>query len=277
VTSSVTSSLARIGWLAADTVRALVRQKLVAALAVLAVVLILGGRWLQTLDFGAAPQRFIIDFGFAAISVFGTVLAVVATVQLVFGETETGTAALLFAKPVRRAEYVFGKWLGVMMLLAGFCAVAAGLVALIAIQPVGVRIVPTDETHPLTDALLMGVAVAALLQWLKLGVVVAGTLLISSYARNGSFTMMIAFIAVTIGHLRGSAVESYDPASSLGAQAGQAVLAIVPDLRLFEAADRITLGIALGASDVGWAGSYAALYAIGFGAVASWLLHHRDI
>lgn len=278
---AIGAAIGRVGWIAADTWRALVRQRLVGAITALALLMIVGGRGLLALDFGAAPQRFVIDFGFAAIAVFGAMLAIVATVQMVLGEAESGTAALLLAKPVRRGEYVLGKWVGVMMLLGLFCAVTGGLVALLAGQAgTGgeAGAFAAGEAQAPIEA-WRGVVIAAILQWMKLGVLAAGALVLASYLRSPVLAIVVGLVIVAVGYLRGAAQAVYSSASAGPVGRGlDRVLAIIPDLRLFEVADRITLGPdgALHAAELLLVGGYAALYAAAFGAVAAWLLQHRD-
>src|SRR6185436_3698654 len=73
--------------------------------------------------------KFLADCGLGAMAFFGAALTVAATAQLFFSEIENRTALTLLAKPVWRAEFILGKFLGVAALAAIFCALLTSLLA----------------------------------------------------------------------------------------------------------------------------------------------------
>ena len=98
--------------IAANTFLEAVRQKFFNALLLLAIALVASARFFQQFDFGAGELKFIADFGFGALFVFGAVLSVFMTAQLFFNELENRTVQTLLAKPLHRIEFLVGKWLG---------------------------------------------------------------------------------------------------------------------------------------------------------------------
>src|SRR5688500_5742639 len=115
-------SVRRVRLIAGNTMREAVRQRLFAFVGLLAVALVVGAQWLRELNFGSPELKFIADFGFGAMAFFGSVLTIIAMAQLFFSEIEHRTVLTLLAKPVRRSEFVIGKYSGVVVLAGLFCA-----------------------------------------------------------------------------------------------------------------------------------------------------------
>ena len=67
-------------------------------------------------------RRITLDVGFAALSAFGCLTAIFVGHQLIFRETERKTLYFLFSRPLGRGEFVWGKYLGLLLTL--ICAVA---------------------------------------------------------------------------------------------------------------------------------------------------------
>src|SRR5207249_3286023 len=69
----------------------------------------------STADYGKI--KFIKDFGFGVIKIFGTLIAIVGTAQLLPLELENRTIYPILAKPVFRSEFLLGKFVGMSALL----------------------------------------------------------------------------------------------------------------------------------------------------------------
>src|SRR6188508_422357 len=119
--TSVPFSPRRTWLIARNTLLEASRQKLFSFLLFLALALVLGARWFRDFNFGAPELKFLADCGFGAMAFFGAALTITATAQLFFIEIENRTALTLLAKPVWRAEFILGKFLGVAVLMAVFC------------------------------------------------------------------------------------------------------------------------------------------------------------
>src|SRR5581483_12120307 len=100
-------------WLIAqNTLREAVRQKLLHFFVGLAIALVVGAQGLRDFNFGAPELKFLADCGYGAMSFFGSAVVIAMTAQLFFSEIENRTALTVLAKPVWRAEFVLGKFLG---------------------------------------------------------------------------------------------------------------------------------------------------------------------
>src|SRR6266404_7498212 len=110
-------SPARISAIATNTLTELARQKVFFVLLLFALVLIGSSVFMARLTF---QQEFQIlkDVSLGAISIFTSLLAIVATARLIPKDVEDCTVYTILAKPVPRFEYVLGKLAGVLLLLA---------------------------------------------------------------------------------------------------------------------------------------------------------------
>src|SRR5882672_9867021 len=110
-------SLSRIYAITLNTVTELTRLKVFYVLLVFALVLIGSSIFMAQFSF---QQEFQIlkDVSLGAISIFTSLLAIVATARLLPQDVEDRTVYTILAKPVPRLEYVLGKIAGVLLLLA---------------------------------------------------------------------------------------------------------------------------------------------------------------
>lgn len=122
------------------TLRETVRRRLVLAVAILTVLAIGVTGWgfsrLNSLRSGGQPVPHAEVMASAAILVilvaymFSFVLAVGAAflaAPAVAGDVESGLVLALLPRPIRRSDFVLGKWLGLAVLLVVYSALAAGL------------------------------------------------------------------------------------------------------------------------------------------------------
>jgi len=232
-------SLRRTALIAGVTLREAARQKLAGLLVLTAAGLVAGVRMLRDFNFGASELKFIADFGDGTIAGFGAVLTVGLTAQLFFSEIESRTALTLLAKPVWRAEFLLGKFLGVAAVAAAFCALlTATLAAVLWSREEALR-------AELPGALAAGgvvdygaLWVAAWFQVLKLGLLAAGTLLIASFAQSQVYAVTMGGAMFAICHLQAFAHTAY--ARNEGSlMVGPAALIhwIFPDFQLFALGD----------------------------------------
>src|SRR5215471_5542260 len=110
-------SFSRILAITFNTLTELTRLKVFYVLLVFALLLIGSSVFMAQFSF---QQEFQIlkDVSLGAISIFTSVLAIVATARLLPQDTEDRTVYTILAKPVPRFEYVLGKITGVLLLLA---------------------------------------------------------------------------------------------------------------------------------------------------------------
>jgi Cu-processing system permease protein len=109
--------------IAVNTFKETIRDRVLAVIVVFALVMIAGGLWLGSISLGE-QGRMMKDFGLVAVTFFGLIVAVFIAASLVHKEVEKRTVFVLFSKPVSRASFITGKFLG---LCATMAVVLAGM------------------------------------------------------------------------------------------------------------------------------------------------------
>ena len=233
--TTVPFSIGRTGLIAAVTLREALRQKLVGLLALLAMGLVAGVRALRDFNFGAPELKFIADFGDGAIAGFGAVLTIVLMAQLFFGEVENRTALTLLAKPVWRTEFLLGKFLGVLVVIAVFCVTLTATLAVVLWQREAALRLEQPEAFAAGGAVNYGaLVVEGWLQGLKLMLLAAGTLLVACFAQTQIYAVMMGFAGFVICHLQAFAHGAYERSgASVMMVPAKVIRWIFPDFQLF--------------------------------------------
>ncbi|PAW65816.1 MAG: hypothetical protein B9S34_09785 [Opitutia bacterium Tous-C1TDCM] len=272
-------SLRRVGLIAQNTLLEAVRQRLVNVLVFLALALVLGARAFRDFNFGAPELKFLADCGFGAMAFFGSALTIATAAQLFFSEIENRTALTLLARPVWRAEFVIGKWLGVATLAALFCAVLTGLLIAVLWTRERELMLEFPESFGGVHAVSYAtVATAGLLQALKLAVLAAGTIFVASFAQTQLFTVGAGFFILVICHLQYLAQDAYArSAVPVAKVAGALIGAAFPNFQLFAVADTLVAAEGPTALQVAGIAAYAGGYVVLAGGLAIVAFRHREI
>lgn len=150
--------LTRVAVLAFNTYREAVRARILLGLCALA--LATGGYALIVGAFSnRAKLRVVSDLGAASVSLYAIVVAIVLGATSLYRELELKTIFPILARPVRRAEYVVGKYLGIVLTLVVFVAGNTGLLLLALAQLAG------RSTASCLAAGVVPLALAALAAW----------------------------------------------------------------------------------------------------------------
>jgi Cu-processing system permease protein len=129
--------LARVWIIALNTYREAVRARILHGLFALA--LATTGYSLVVGQYTARNAlRVVSDLGAAAISLYAIVVAVVLGASSLYRELELKTLFPILARPISRTEYLVGKYLGTLLLLAVFIAANTGI-ALLAVAVIAGR------------------------------------------------------------------------------------------------------------------------------------------
>jgi len=120
------SSLGRIGAIARTTFIELARLRVFYVLVLFALVLIISSSFLARISFQQELQV-TKDIALGAINFFLSMLAIVATAQLLPRDLEDRVIYSVLAKPVRRFEYMLGKFVLALLLILTKAAVLISL------------------------------------------------------------------------------------------------------------------------------------------------------
>ena len=234
---------------AANTFREAVRDRVLYNLVFFALLMMGAAILVGQISIGI-EQDVIVSLGLTAISVIGIFIAIFLGVALVSREMDKRTLYALLAKPVRRWEFLLGKFFGlVMTLFVNTAAMAAGLyIALWTVK------------HPLSksDAYIL---VAVYLILLKLALIVALALLFSCFTTPFLailFTAGMYVAGLFAGDLRTVHGVGLDPAA-LGFMRGISYL--LPNFQNFDVMGAVVHGRGVPSLFVWQATLYAILYA----------------
>lgn len=176
---------ARIYGIALNTFRESIRDKVLVTLLVFALLVMGSSRVIQPLALGE-EGKVVKDIGLAAINLFTVLIAILVGGRIVYKEVEKRTIYIMLAKPVRRWEFIVGKYAGLMAVLVVSLAVMT--VCFYLLMPLlGVR----------TSALML---VAVLMTYCQLAIITAVAVLFSTFVTpiaGAVFTFAVYFV----GHL----------------------------------------------------------------------------
>lgn len=276
---SVPFSFSRLSLIAGNTFLEAVRQKLFNFLLILAVGLVASAQFFREFNFGSSELKFIADFGFGALIFFGSALTIATTAQLFFSEIENRTALTLLAKPLWRAEFVFGKFLGVFAVIGVFCALTVGLMVALLWHREGqlMSISPDDFASgrivAYGDLLIVGA-----LQWLKFGVLTAIVLLIASFSNTNLFTVVTGFFVLVICHLQYLARDAWGNVDSTVLSAVVRALSLIfPNFQLFNLSDEVGQGAGVVGEVAMRVAAYGFVYIAVIGGLAVYSFRSREI
>jgi len=251
-------SFARIFAITANTLTELTRQRVFYVLLIFALLLIGSSIFMARLAF---QQEFQIlkDVSLGAMSVFTSLLAIVATARLIPQDIEDRTIYTILAKPVPRFEYVLGKLAGVLLLLAISMLVMSAMFLLvlytreqtILYQTLSqMAAAPREQVDDAlravrSSALNIGIFPGIAIIYLKACLIAALTLFVSTFATTNIFTIVVMVFIYFIGHLQALAREYWLQEHSAGWMARlflMLVALIFPDLQTFNLVDDIVAG-----------------------------------
>ena len=238
-----------------------------------------------------------------AIGLFGFFIALLSTAQLIPQELHNRTIYTILAKPVRRSEFLLGKFLGVVLLLT-LCVALMSLAFAGTLYWQELRGLQYAEQqysgvpHWRENAYIYGqyqhdagliigqvrdpqLIEAILLIFAKLVMTCGIGLLISTFATSSIFTIVTTFMIYLIGHLESTAREVWLAAGSHASVFQNGLVGLIslliPDMNSFTIVDEI-----LANNHVPWAHAcqllgYAGAYLVVLLAVSVVVFEHREI
>lgn len=203
--------------IAFNTIRELVRSKLLYNLLVFAVLFIASSMFVAQLTVGQW-DRVILDMGLAAIEVSGLLVAVLIGVGLLAGEIDKRTILPTLARPISRGTFLLGRYCGLLAVLLLDVLVMMGVLA--------------GVLHLTGYALSATAAAAAALIFVELGLLAATAMLFSSFSTPilaSAFSLSIFLIGHLLSDLRAYGDRSK---SELAKAATLFFYRLFPDLEL---------------------------------------------
>ena len=204
------------------------RDRILYLLFFFAAVAIIASRVLAVLTVGDRV-KIIKDVGLASISIFGVLMAVLIGTSLVYKEIDKKTIFTLLAKPLHRAEFILGKFLGLVLTL---------LVMTAAMTLIFLAIVYA-HTLQIETALLVAIAYI----FLELVLITAVAILFSSFS-TPILSSLFALAFYLIGHLSWGLeliIKKMTPGT--GRTLVRALYLVLPDLENFNFKTEVVHGL----------------------------------
>ena len=255
------SSLGRVWVLALNTYREAVRDKLLYNLLMFAALMIGSSILLAQLQIGK-DERIYRDVGLSAIAFFGVLIAIFVGINLVYREISTKTVYTMLSKPVRRWEFLVGKYFGLLTLLAVEVAIMSACF-------IGV-LVWKGETFS------TGLLWAIVLIYCELALVTAIAIFFSSFTSPylaGMFTVALWIVGHLLADLRSFGQPMVAPALK---PLLEGLYWTLPNLDRLDIKADASAGNPIEMARIGMAMLYAALYSFGLMASAMLLFQRRD-
>ena len=247
--------------IARNTFTELVRQKVFYFLMIFALLVIGNSAFMAKFSFQEQFQM-LKDISLGAMSVFGSLIAILATANFLPKDMEDRTIYTILAKPVPRFSYLLGKLCGIFSLLAvSILLMSAVFLAVLWIREATVLAETRAQLQgssaeeiaaavkEVTNAtfhinLIPGIAVI----FLKSALLASLTLFLSTFATSSIFTILMATALYFIGHLQSTAREYW--LAGVDVQWWSRLLAalvslLFPDLQAFNLTDDIIAGAAV--------------------------------
>ena len=251
-----------------------VRDKVFYNLVLFAVLLVAASILIGQLTAGQ-DVKIIKDLGLAATSLFGLFIAVFVGTSLVSKEIDRRSIYPLLAKPVRRSEFILGKYLGLLLtLLANVVVMTVALYAVLFFLSRGVpeNIQAVWDSPAMDPAMLKAIA----LIFVDLALVTALAVFFSSYSSpmlSAIFTLALYVIGQFNADLRHFDAIVGSPAAAI---VGKACYYLLPAFARFDVKLAAVHGQPIPFSYVATSIAYGAAYiaALLFGAIV--IFSRRD-
>jgi Cu-processing system permease protein len=307
--------LTRVIVVTLNTFREAVRARVL--LGLFAIAIATAGYTLIVGEYAAHSRlRVVSDLGAASISIYAIVAAVVLGATSLHRELELKTIFPILARPIRRSEYLVGKYLGILTTLTVFIAAncgallfalgimadrSVGLVLGIAVAMIAIAVavgvfapkIRTFFTIPWALCLFgLGIwlaspapddasvlAASAVLTLGEVAIVTAVAMVLSSFS-SPALTAALTLAAFIIG--RSAEMLAKLPEKMFGSflkQVASWVSTVSPDLAVYVPARPLLVGAVPDETIAGYVGMavlYACAWSIGLIAVAALLFQRRD-
>jgi ABC-type transport system involved in multi-copper enzyme maturation permease subunit len=247
-----------VGHVAVNVFKESVRDKVLYNLVAFAVLLISTSYLLGQLTAGQ-DVKIIKDLGLASISIFGLLIAVFIGIGLVWKEVEKRSVYTLLSKPLRRGEFVLGKYCGlVLTLVINVAVMTVAFYAVLAYMDwVASPAIRASWLTPATDPAMLKAIVLIMIELM----LVTGIALFFSTFSSPFLSAMLTTGLWVIGHFNddlrnfGAVVKS-----SAAAAIARGLYYVLPNFAAFDVKAQVVHGQAVPLGYVGLTSLYGITY-----------------
>lgn len=238
--------------------------------------------------------KFLKDLLYAGISITGLLVALLGAAQLIPAEIERRTLYTILSKPVRRFEFVVGKYLGLVFLLtlmvAIMAAVSCGALAWKESVLVAQHTPPTGAPNAKQLEVIQAIRSqiwdpqliqALILVWAKLCLVAVISVFFSTMATSTVFIVFTTLVTYFIGHMQSVARTAWLHGTEAVAWWKVGLLGLIsfliPDFSLYSIIDEIIAGDTVPWAHTGQLLAYSLIYVVVALGAASLIFSDREL
>lgn len=254
----------RLAAIALNTFREAVRDRVLYNLIIFALLLVATAPLFGQISIGI-ERLFLVNLGLSSISLFGVIIAIFIGIGLVSKEIEKKTLYTILSRPVRRWEFVVGKYAGLMVTLV----VNAALMTL----GFYIALLLTERKLTVADGRLL---VAVYFIILELLIITAITLLFSSFS-TPIFSAIFAFAIFVIGTFGEDLRNFAAMAQGVTKWATTGAAYLLPNFSSLNVISQVVHGQPISGSLILFNTMYALLYSAAATAAAVLIFEHRNL
>jgi ABC-type transport system involved in multi-copper enzyme maturation permease subunit len=251
----------RVSGVALNTFRESIRDKVLVTLIIFGVLVMGSARVIQPLALGE-EAKIVKDLGLSAITLFCVLISVLVGGRIVYREVEKRTIYIMLARPVRRWEFIIGKYLGLMaVLVLSLVVMTAAFYVILLVLGIGAP---------------LNLLLAVLMTLFQLAILTAVAVLFSTFSTpitGAVFTFAVYFVGHLTRDLRLLAAMSPSPVVKAASYFAYYVL---PNLSNFNIRPEVVYGAPLDPSALLLSGSYALVYAATLLLIAAVVFNRKE-
>ena len=263
-----------ISTVAVNVFRESVRDRVPYNLVLFAVLLIASSYLIGQLTAGQ-DVKIIKDLGLAATSVFGLFISIFIGIGLVSKEVERRSIYALLSKPVSRAQFIAGKYAGLVLTLAVNVSVMTVALYLVLGYMVWTAHPTTRAVWdaPGTDPALLK---ALFLVFIELMLITAMALFFSTFS-SPILSAALTFGFYVAGHFNAD-LKNFDRVvdSKAAAMLARGVYHVLPDLSAFDVKTEVVHGLPVTAGYLATTTAYGVAYIAALLLIATFIFSRRD-
>ena len=226
-------------------------------------LLLLGSSQLLSFLTPAEQLKMIKDVSLSGIEFFSALLAIFASMTALRSEFETNTISTLLSKPLKRSDFILGKFLGMAMVITLS-------VVIMSIVFIGLILF---KQHSFETSLFS----ALFLIWAEMLVIIAITLAVAAFAST-AFTLIFVFFLFLVGHLTAYGLSMSEQMKNPVIQVIiKFFYKIVPNFENFAIRDQIVVGGTVPISYLLKTFSYGIIYAAIALIICLYFFRYREV
>ncbi|MGK7933030.1 MAG: ABC transporter permease [Microcystaceae cyanobacterium] len=247
-------SILRIWAIAANGFREVIRDRILYVIGFFTLVMAFGFRVIPELAVGA-DAKIILDLGMAATSFLGAIVAIFVGTGLINKEIEKRTVLVMIAKPISRLEFIIGKHLGLM-------GVLAIVVTMMTAIYIGMISWANMSGWAKIDYSLVSILVAQVFLLLELAIVTAFALVFGVFT-SSILATLLSFGVYLMGHISSALLRLGQISKNESIEAlTKGLYVILPNLDRFNLKNDAIYGILPSSTDLLQSVVYAILYTV---------------